>query len=182
MIVRTAADSFEKPMINIFQNLGPSCFSWMVRHCSIMMGCNFQKYIFASLGFSNGCGKRHKRGLYTCRFRPQEMTRTVKSNLHKCLTGKANDGFNCVCLEWKERLDNFLVWMPCRPPCAALTALLKVSLTQILPSWLRTKVLYFSLQQDSALYKCQQMNPDKVINQFNRMKSLYTKRWHEIIA
>lgn len=29
---------------------------------------------------------------------------------------------------------------------------------------------------ETLLYKCQQMNPDEVINQFNRMKSLCTKR------
>lgn len=61
MIVRAAADAFEKPMINIFQNLGTISFSRTVRHCSVMMGCNFQKYILASLGFLNVSGKRHKR-------------------------------------------------------------------------------------------------------------------------
>lgn len=61
MIVRAAADAFEKPMINIFQNLGTISFSRTVRHCSVMMGCNFQKYILASLGFLNVSGKRRKR-------------------------------------------------------------------------------------------------------------------------
>lgn len=143
-------------------------------------GVQFSKVHLCLFGLPQWQWKEaYERGLCICRFRPQEMTRTVKNNLHKCVTGKANGGFNSVCLGWKERLDN---WMPCRPPHAAHTALLSSCPTQILPSWQRSEVLYFSLQQDTALYKCQQMNTDKVINQFNRMKSLCTKRWHEITA
>jgi len=65
MTVRTTAGSSEKPMINIFQNLGAISFSWTVRHCSVMMGYSFQKYIFTSLDinlrFPNVGGKRRKR-------------------------------------------------------------------------------------------------------------------------
>lgn len=51
-------------MTNIFQNLGTISFSQMGRHHLVMMRCNFQKYVFASVGintvFPNVSGKRHK--------------------------------------------------------------------------------------------------------------------------
>lgn len=65
--------------------------------------------------------------------------------------------------------------LPCRHLRAAQAALLLSHLIRVLPSWQRSKFVYFFPLQDTALYKCCQMKPDKVINQFNRMKPCVLK-------
>lgn len=170
-------------MINIFQNLGTIPFSQMGRHRSAMMGCNFQKYIFTSVGINTGfpniSGKRCKREVCTAADSGCKEWAGLQKQFTQ-MSGREGKWFNWF---WLERRDwTTLSELPCRPLCAAQAALLLSRLVQILPSWQRSKVVYFFPLQDTALYKCQQMNPDKVINQFNRMKAPCTKRWREIIA
>lgn len=132
MIVRAAADAFEKPVINIFQNLKFIFHGWWGAALSWWGGI-FKSRSLTLWASTMAVVRGIERSLCICRFRPQEITWTVKNNLRKCLTEKANGGFNCVYLGWKERLDTFLVRMPCRPPRAAYTALLSSSLTRFCP-------------------------------------------------
>lgn len=99
---------------------------------------------------------------------------TQRSDREGKLSASALDGETDRTTSWSE--------FPCRPLGAALSASLLSCLIQILTAWQGSKVAFFFLLQDAALHKCQQMNPDKVINQFNRMKALCTKGWCEIIA
>lgn len=117
LYVRTIAGAFEKPVINIFQNLGTISLSWMVRHCSVTTVCNFQKYIFAfaciSIGFPGVWGKRHEREVFAwLGILATKDEQNIKNNLHKYLTGKAHSRFSRVCLGHTYILDSFLVCTP----------------------------------------------------------------------
>lgn len=176
MVVGTTAGVFEKPMINTFHRWGGTPWSWWGTISKSMSLPLWSSTLVSPTSVERGIRERFA----WLQIQAAKDEQDFKNNLHKSFAGKANgltgSGLNREG-DWTTHPE-----LPRTVLCAPQADLLLSRLTQILPSWQRKKVVHFFSLQDTALYKCWQMNPDKVIYQFNRMKALCTKRWCEIIA